>query len=290
MSKPVTAVPRTPGRPGRPERAGKPERSGKPERAGRPGKPETPGRTGRPGRGGKPPGSGPRELRRWWPLAVAVLLGTLSGLVFSLVKEPAYSADAYVVVVPANPGGTAQAVNFAQAYARIAVQPEILAVTTEEVFLPLAAAERLRNTVRAAASPDAPLVWLNASAPDPQQAADQANAVAEALIAYANRQAGNTGVRLAGFTRALPPISPSTPAPALAMAVGAAAGVLLGGLGCLASPVRLPAARGLLRAVRRRLNRAGPESRPGSGGGLPPRPRTGSATTADTVVYERITP
>nr|BFE86791.1 hypothetical protein GCM10020093_093920 [Planobispora longispora] len=158
-------------------------------------------------RAGTPRAAAPR---RWWPLAVAVLFGTLAGLVFSLVREPVYSADAYVVVVPADPAGTAQAVDFAQAYARIAVQPEILAVTAGEAFLP----GRRRTAAGhgpGGGLPGRPLVWLNASASGPQEAADQANAVAEALITYANHQSGNTRVRLAGFTRALPPASPSSP-------------------------------------------------------------------------------
>ncbi|MBG0828112.1 lipopolysaccharide biosynthesis protein [Planomonospora sp. ID67723] len=183
--------------------------------------------------------------RRWWPLAVAVILGALAGLGFSLARGPVYTADAYVAVVPADPGGNALAVNFAQAYTRIATQPSILAATVgDDAALP-AVAERLRRAVRASASPDAPLVGLSASADDPREAADQVNAVAGALIAYANRQAASTRVRLVTFTKALPPAVPSSPLPVLAAAVGAAGGVLVGGLACLAPPFPIPAVRDL---------------------------------------------
>ncbi|MBG0813277.1 hypothetical protein [Planomonospora sp. ID82291] len=221
-------------------------------------------------------------LRRWWPLGAAVLVGTVAGLAFSLVREPVYTADAYVVAVPADRSDTAQAVNFAQTYARVATQPEILALAldgaspeaavAETGLLPRGTApgtgvpvdsgaldgapggapggaafpessvERLRRAVQASASPDAPLVALSASASGPHQAADRANAVATALISYANYQAVNTRVRLVRFTKALPPASPASPPPAVGAALGATGGVLVGALVCLTLPVRLPAA------------------------------------------------
>ncbi|WP_449066670.1 hypothetical protein, partial [Planomonospora algeriensis] len=182
-----------------------------------------------------------------------MLVGTLAGLAFSLLKEPVYTADAYVVAVPADRSDTAQAVNFAQTYARVATQPEILALALDGAASPSSSApdlgllprgtvpdtgvpagssaaggasfpessvERLRRAVQASASPDAPLVGLSASAPGPRQAADRANAVATALITYANYQAVNTRVRLVRFTKALPPASPASPPPAVGAALG----------------------------------------------------------------------
>ncbi|GAA3444396.1 lipopolysaccharide biosynthesis protein [Planomonospora venezuelensis] len=197
--------------------------------------------------------SGPAAGRRpWWPLPVALLLGALAGLAFSLGRGPVYTADAYITVVPADPAATASAVNYAQAYARIATEPEILAVAAHNAAAaggggasPAAASERLRRGVRASASPDAPLVELSASAADPVAAAEQVNTVADALISYAGHHAAATRVRLVGFTKAFPPAAPSTPPPVLTAAVGAAGGVLIGGLACLAPPVPIPAARDL---------------------------------------------
>ncbi|GIH89774.1 hypothetical protein ACFFMN_12750 [Planobispora siamensis] len=186
----------------------------------------------------EPPTAATRQLR-WWPLAAAVFLGTLGGLSFSLVKGPVYTADAYVVVVPGTPGGTVQAVNFAQVYSRIATQPAILSLALAGGSP--ADGERLRRAVRASASTDAPMVGLSASAPGPQESADRANVVATALIAYANHRATATGVRLVSFAPALAPASPSSPPPPLSAAVGAAAGVLVGGLACLVPPIPLPA-------------------------------------------------
>ncbi|GGL08656.1 Wzz/FepE/Etk N-terminal domain-containing protein [Planomonospora parontospora] len=221
-------------------------------------------------------------LRRWWPLGAAVLVGTLAGLAFSLLKEPVYTADAYVVAVPADRSDTAQAVNFAQTYARVATQPEILTLALDGAVSPPSSVpdpgllppgtspdpggppessapggaaspessvERLRRAVQASASPDAPLVGLSASAPGPRQAADRANAVATALITYANYQAVNTRVRLVRFTKALPPASPSSPPPAVGAALGATGGVLVGALVCLTVPVRSSAACGRTRTA-----------------------------------------
>ncbi|GAT65226.1 lipopolysaccharide biosynthesis protein [Planomonospora sphaerica] len=207
-------------------------------------------------------------LRRWWPLGAAVLVGTLAGLAFSLVREPVYTADAYVVAVPADRSDTARAVDFAQTYARVATQPEILALALDDASpppgpdpgllprgtspdtgvpaasVPESSVERLRRAVQASASPDAPLVGLSASAPGPRQAADRANAVATALITYANYQAVNTRVRLVRFTKALPPASPSSPPPAVGAALGATGGVLVGALVCLTVPARSSASCG----------------------------------------------
>jgi capsular polysaccharide biosynthesis protein len=210
-------------------------------------------------------------LRRWWPLIAATLLGILAGLLYSLVKEPVYTSDAYVVVVSNDEGDTGQALNFAQAYARIVTQPAILATASGggDLTLPVSTA-RLRRTVQASASPDAPLVGVNASAATPQLAAEQANAVAAALIAYGNSRSEDTNVRLASFASAFPPVSPSSPILPINVAVGAASGILVGGLACLILPV--PSSGTLMRRLRT------PRQAPGEASGRTPgERRTGSA-------------
>ncbi|MEU6999714.1 Wzz/FepE/Etk N-terminal domain-containing protein [Nonomuraea sp. NPDC046570] len=163
---------------------------------------------------------------RRWCLPIALLVGTLAGLVVSMVKEPVYSAEAYVTVVPTEGDDMAQAVNYAQAYARIVTQPGVLA-TDDEV----------RAHVQSSASPDAPLVRVAATAPTAADAAERANGVADNLTAYANLHSADTRMRVAGFARAFPPSAPSSPIPLVNIAVGAATGVLVGGLAFLAPPL-----------------------------------------------------
>ncbi|MEU4549673.1 Wzz/FepE/Etk N-terminal domain-containing protein [Nonomuraea dietziae] len=161
-------------------------------------------------------------LRRWW-LPLSLLLGALAGLFYSLAREPVYSSDAYVVVVAeGDPGRTA---NFAQAYARIAVQPGLIT-----------SGEQAQRTLSASASPDAPLVRLTAIAPTAQEAVARADQASTALISYANMQATNTGVRLASFASASLPLAPSSPALLVNVGIGTAAAVLVAGLVFLASP------------------------------------------------------
>jgi capsular polysaccharide biosynthesis protein len=176
-------------------------------------------------------------MRRWRVQIGAVGLGLLAGLTFSLAQETAYTADSYLVVIAQN-GNDGQAADFAQAYARIVGQPAILAMAVNGAAPPLSIGG-LRRTVQASASPDAPLLRLRASAPTSDLAAEQSNAVAHALITYANAHTGETRVRLASFATAFPPDSPSSPSPALAAAVGSAGGLVAGVLVRLALPLPL---------------------------------------------------
>lgn len=172
-------------------------------------------------------------VRRWWLQVAAILLGALAGLLFSALREPVYTAEAYVVAVADDKANIEQATNFAQAYARIVTQPAILGAQNFDV---------LQRAIRVASSPDAPMILLSATGPQPGLASVQANEVAQALITYANEHADDTGVRMASLSAASPPTEPSSSSLALNLAVGCAAGALLGGLGYLVSPV-LPARR-----------------------------------------------
>ncbi|MEU7899839.1 hypothetical protein AB0B45_44215 [Nonomuraea sp. NPDC049152] len=166
-----------------------------------------------------------RWLAQWW-LPLSLLLGVLAGLFYSLAREPVYSSDAYVVVVAK--GDTAQAVRFAQAYTRIAVQPGL--ITSDE---------QARTSLSASASPDAPLIRLTALAPTAREAADRANQAAAALILYADGHTADTDVRLTSFASASVAASPSSPVLLVNVAVGAAAAVLIVGLAYLAAPYML---------------------------------------------------
>ncbi|MGW2251240.1 Wzz/FepE/Etk N-terminal domain-containing protein [Kitasatospora sp. NPDC001660] len=168
-----------------------------------------------------------RLVRRWWPVALAVPLGAAAGAGYAVVSHPSYSASAYVLVVPQNPGEAATATNFAQAYGRLAGQPQVLAVAAAETGHTRAELETL---VHGTTSPDAPMIEITGTGTKPQEAARTADAVARSLVAFANTSSKDTGVRLVSLAPAAAPDKPTTPSGTLDVAVGGAAGLLLGAL------------------------------------------------------------
>ncbi|WP_052069786.1 Wzz/FepE/Etk N-terminal domain-containing protein [Streptacidiphilus albus] len=171
-----------------------------------------------------------RLLRRWWPLLAAVPLGTLGGAGYALVAPAAYQANAYVMVVPQGGADSTAAVNFAQAYGRIIAQPEVLQSASADTGVPVTA---LAARIEALTSPDAPMIQISGTAPGARLSAREANAVARSLVDFGNATTRQTGVKLLSFAAAATPDAPSTPTRSLDVAVGGAAGVLIGGLGLL---------------------------------------------------------
>lgn len=181
----------------------------------------------------------PRRRRRLVPPGLPVLLGgglgLLAGLGYGLTATPQYTATGYVMVVPQDGTDPATALGFAQAYGRIVTGSAVLAGAQSAAHTPAA---RLKSHVRAATSPDAPMISVTGTATRPGTAARIANGVARSLAAVADRDAPGTGVRLLLFSPAAAPASPSSPSAPLSAAVGAGAGALLGALTLL---VRRPA-------------------------------------------------
>ncbi|WP_052432897.1 Wzz/FepE/Etk N-terminal domain-containing protein [Streptacidiphilus carbonis] len=174
-------------------------------------------------------------LRRCWPVLAAVPLGAACGGAYALAAPVQYQANAYVMVVPQVSGDSATAVNFAQAYGRVIAQPEILQSASASTGVPMA---KLAPLVQAVTSPDAPMVQITGSAPTATRAAKEANAVAGSLVAFGNAASKQTRVGLITFAAAARPAAPSSPSRTLDVAVGAAAGVLVGGLGMMARQSR----------------------------------------------------
>jgi capsular polysaccharide biosynthesis protein len=169
-----------------------------------------------------------RLLRQSGVLAGAVLLGALTDGVYGLWKTPTYSADAHVVVVnTATAPDDQTAVKFAQAYGRISTDTAVLGAT--KTVKDGTSSATLRRQIRVETSPDAPLVQITGVAPTGAQAAEIANEVANSLIAFGNGRRTSTGVRLASFAQASIPDRPSSPNKPVDIAVGAAAGLLIGG-------------------------------------------------------------
>jgi uncharacterized protein involved in exopolysaccharide biosynthesis len=169
-----------------------------------------------------------RLLRQAAVLAIMVLLGGGAGVLYARLTTPTYVADAHVVVLPAPPSDDTTAVKFAQAYGRIATEPAVLAAASSTVRG--GSPDDLRRQLRVSTSPAAPLVQLTGSAPTAQRAAEVANEVATALVSFGNARSSQTRVRLAMFAEASPPAQPSSPNQPLDIAVGAAAGLLVGAL------------------------------------------------------------
>ncbi|QKW22150.1 lipopolysaccharide biosynthesis protein [Kitasatospora sp. NA04385] len=165
--------------------------------------------------------------RRWWPLAVAVPLGAAAGAGYAVVAHPSYAASSYVVVVPNNPGENSTAVNFAQAYGRLAGQPQVLIGAAAETGHSVT---ELAGLVRGTTSPDAPMIEITGTGARGEDAVKNADAVAKSLIAFGNVSSKETGVRLVPLAAAAEPDAPASPSASLDTAVGAAAGVLLGSL------------------------------------------------------------
>ena len=169
-----------------------------------------------------------RLVRRFGLLVLLTLLGATAGGIYGTVKTPTYLAQAYVVVT-GEPGEPFTAVNFAQAYGRIATAgPVVDAAATA-----LGSRQGLAQ-VTATTSPDAPVIEITATGTDAKRTAEVANAVAKALADYATSRKAQTRVTANVLAPADTPSSPSSPKPPLELAVGAAAGLLVGGLAALA--------------------------------------------------------
>ncbi|WP_159400572.1 hypothetical protein [Streptomyces sp. XY431] len=168
-----------------------------------------------------------RLVGRWWPMALAVPLGAAAGAGYAVVAHPSYAANSYVIVVPDAQGQAATAVNFAQAYGRLAGQPQVLAAAAAESGHSRGELEAL---VHGTTSPDAPMIEITGTGAEPGEAVRAADAVARSLVAFANGSSKETGVRLVPLAGAAEPDRPTTPSGKLDVAVGGAAGVLIGAL------------------------------------------------------------
>ncbi|WP_030993930.1 MULTISPECIES: LPS biosynthesis protein [unclassified Streptomyces] len=178
-----------------------------------------------------------KALPPWTLVAAGVLCGGLAGGAYGELRAPEYSASSYVVAVPTEKSDPASATGFAQAYGRVATQLAVLGDAQVWAGVPVST---LRSSVRAATSPDAPMISVTATSARPDLAADIANAVARSLTRHANDTQSSTHVKLVNFSRAVEPTAPSSPSAPLTGLVGVGAGGLLGGLALLVRPRRTP--------------------------------------------------
>jgi capsular polysaccharide biosynthesis protein len=191
----------------------------------------------------------------WWPLPVCLLAGLLGGGAHALLAERRYEASGQVLV--SGPDREA-AIGYAQAYGRLATDGAVLTAAHADAGVPVA---WLRERVRAASSPDAPLIEVTGTAASGTDAARAANAVARAVAVYANDTVARTGATLSLVTPASPNATPVSPSPLVSLATGACTGAVLGSLALLTRgprPARPASAARPARAL------------PAAGGGSPP--------------------
>ncbi|GAA4092296.1 MULTISPECIES: Wzz/FepE/Etk N-terminal domain-containing protein [Actinomadura] len=156
-----------------------------------------------------------------------VLLGALGGLAYALLTTPVYKATSHVIVVTGQKGSDQLAVNFAQAYGRLAAQRQTLAWA---VSPPVPQGANPTKHVQASTSPDTPLIQLTGSARTADGAVAYANAAADALVRYSAVRSEETGVHAALMSAADRPSAPASPNLVLSLAIGTATGILLAGL------------------------------------------------------------
>ncbi|MGW5213306.1 lipopolysaccharide biosynthesis protein [Streptomyces sp. NPDC004051] len=177
-----------------------------------------------------------RRLPTWSVLVVGgTLVGGLTGGVYGALTPTTYTATSYVVAVPTVGSTPESARGFAQAYGRVTTQLAVLGDAQVWAGVPV---RTLRESVRTATSPDAPMVAVSATSEHPGLAVDMANAVSRALTQHAEHTKDSTQVRLVQFSRAVRPDEPTSASPAVTALVGASAGGLLGSLALLARPRR----------------------------------------------------
>lgn len=188
--------------------------------------------------------------RTWTAVLIALVVaggvvGASLGLAVGGVVVPGYDASAYLLVTPSgeNPVQTSE-VQYAQAISQVVTNPTVLAAAGTSADLPSDA-----RKVRADPSPNAPLIELTVNAPTADGARRQAQAAADAVVAYTLER-----VDVLGFQAVeLAPAAAGEPAglsPVAHLVAGAAMGAVLGGLAGLlrgqrpaaAPPASAPAA------------------------------------------------
>lgn len=180
-----------------------------------------------------------RLVRRFGLLLLLTLVGGIAGAAYSALKTPTYTAKAYVVAVSTGAqSDPIAALNFAQAYGRVATSDPVLA----KAGVLLGADRSGLREATSSTSPDAPVIELTATGSDPAHTAAVANSLGAALVEYGDNRKADTKVGLSLLAGAMTPSRPSSPRPPMELAVGAAGGLLIGGLAVLAGVGRPAAA------------------------------------------------
>lgn len=177
-------------------------------------------------------------IRRLWVIILGFVIGGALGAFVSQQMSPIYQSNVYLLVVPASgdfgtqtPSDYEQKLrnDYAQAYSRIATDPAVIGEAVRESGVGVDPSD-IRKVVNVTPSSTAPILQVTVNFQDPEGASTLANAVARGLNSYTTEQSTDSGYRADVMADAIPPTSPVAPGWRLNIAVGAAMGLLVGGV------------------------------------------------------------
>lgn len=177
-------------------------------------------------------------VRRFWIIVLGFIIGGALGIFASQLMTPVYQSNVYLLVVPSSgnfgtqtPSDYEQKLrnDYTQAYSRIATDPAVIGESVRESGVGVDPSD-IRKVVNVTPSSTAPILQVTVNFQDPEGASTLANAVARGLNSYTAKQSTDSGYRADVMAEATPPTSPVAPGWKLNIAVGAAVGLLVGGV------------------------------------------------------------
>ena len=182
-----------------------------------------------------------RVLRKGWVLiVVGLLLGVAVGSALAIVATPQYQSQTRIFVSvqtdSSSPGELIQGNSYAQqkvsSYVAVVSSPAVLDPVIEQLGLDTTAAS-LESKISAAATSGTTIISIIATDPDPQVAANIANATADSFQKVANDLEEPTGggpslVKVQTIQPAEPASQPASPNLASNIGIGALLGLVIG--------------------------------------------------------------
>lgn len=182
-----------------------------------------------------------RVLRKsWWMIVALILLGVGAAATVSVLQTPRYSATAKVFVSTQSAGtvsdlvqGNAFSVQRVRTYSDLVSTPIVLLPVIRQLELDISP-ELLAEQIVASAPLDTSIIAITVDDTDPALAAAIANSASENLAAVVEEietpalDGAISPVKLTRAQEATVPIFPDSPRIPLYLALGAAAGMLLG--------------------------------------------------------------
>jgi capsular polysaccharide biosynthesis protein len=171
--------------------------------------------------------------KRWWIIAVAVVLTAGSALVFSKLQHPEYTSTAEIVIEPARPdwGLTQSAKMVLRTYMTVADSYSWAQDVIDEMELPMTP-EQLRGNAYFAAEDDRMVIKLEVEAYDGDQANDIARTWAQLLVQWrdSQNQRQRKEDRVYAYLRDQPRYVQSWPKTKIVTAAGGIFGLVIAGV------------------------------------------------------------
>lgn len=182
-----------------------------------------------------------RVLRKgWWIVVASLLLGVGAATAVTLVQTPTYSATAKVFVSTQSAGtvsdlvqGNAFSVQRVRTYSDLVSTPLVLLPVIRQLDLDMSP-ELLATRIVASAPLDTSIIAITVNDTDPERAADIANSASQNLAAVVQDvetpalDEAISPVKLTRAQEATVPLRPASPNIPLYLALGAAAGLIIG--------------------------------------------------------------